>query len=191
MKISNYLRFTGAALATALIGLSSAQAETYNQLVAQDSSVGFTYEQMGVRMDGEFREFAATLSFDPAQVDQAQASFQVNLGSVDLGAPDFDAELQKPDWFNTKAFPDATFESKSIASKADNLYEVQGVLTIKGEQQLVTFDAKFEQKADQGLFSGEFTIERAAFKIGEGSWSSFDIVANDVLVRFNLAATAQ
>jgi hypothetical protein len=37
--------------------------------------------------------------------------------------------------------------------------------------------------------TGTFTIQRLAFKVGEGEWADTQIVANDVAVRFKLALT--
>jgi hypothetical protein len=43
------------------------------------------------------------------------------------------------------------------------------------------------QQMGVGL-EGRFTIRRGDFAIGEGAWSAFDVVANDVLVTFRITA---
>lgn len=187
----NLTRTTFATGITAILFMAGAHATTFDQLVAEESELAFAYEQMGVGMEGHFRDFSADLSFDPDNVEEAKASFEVKLGSVDLGAPDFDAELQKPDWFDTPEYPVATFVSESIKSLGDGNYHVKGTLGIKGIEQPLEFDAEFAEDGDKGRFSGVFTLERGAFNIGEGTWSSFDVVANDVQVQFNLVATGQ
>ena len=94
------------------------------------------------------------------------------------------------DWFNTKTFPSASFVSSAIKPLGENRYEVSGTLTIKGQSQTVTVPAVLSKDGQTGLFEGAFTIQRGQFKIGEGAWSKFDIVANDVTVNFRIAATA-
>lgn len=186
MSISTHIKFIVAGLAFALGGVTHAQ--TYGQLQPEESQVAFTFEQMGVRMDGQFRQFEAKLSFDPAQPEQGSAQIDVALASVDLGSPDFDSEAMGPDWFNVQNFPRATFVSSGIRQTAPNQYDVAGTLTIKGQSQSISVPASFENDGVKGVFQGQFTIERGQFKIGEGSWEKFDIVANDVTVKFRITA---
>ena len=40
-------------------------------------------------------------------------------------------------------------------------------------------------------FDGSFTIRRGDFSIGEGAWAKFDIVANDVLIKFRITAASK
>jgi len=42
------------------------------------------------------------------------------------------------------------------------------------------------QLTPQGVLTGSFDLKRADYKIGEGIWSKFDVVANDITVKFNL-----
>jgi polyisoprenoid-binding protein YceI len=39
----------------------------------------------------------------------------------------------------------------------------------------------------QGGLTGSFVLKRADFGIGEGMWSKFDVVANEIVVNFNLS----
>jgi len=92
-------------------------------------------------------------------------------------------------WFNTPAFPTARFESGSVKAVGENRFEVAGHLTIKGQTREVLVPATFTAQGNAGVFSGSFTLRRGDFAIGEGPWSAFDIVANDVQVEFHLTAT--
>ena len=109
-----------------------AQAAPYTAIVPAKSSVTFSYKQMGVGMDGRFKKFAAQVNFDPAKAEQAKASFDVELASVDAGSSEADDEVVTKSWFNAKAFPKASFVAKQIKQTAPNQYEVQGTLSIKG-----------------------------------------------------------
>lgn len=44
--------------------------------------------------------------------------------------------------------------------------------------------ATFAAPGERRRSAGQFTIRRGDFAIGEGAWAAFDIVANDVTVRF-------
>ena len=169
----------------------AANAGEYNQVQADKSAINFTYKQMGVAVDGKFKRFSSQLSFDPAKPAAARASFDVELASVDTGAPEGDDEVAGKPWFNTKAFPTAKFVSGSVKALGGNKYEVAGQLSIKGKTQDVVVPATFTAQGKSGVFDGSFTIRRADFSIGEGSWAKFDIVANDVLIKFRITAASK
>ena len=180
------------ALATAFAALAStAQAVEYSQVQPEKSAVTFIYKQMGVAVDGKFKKFSSQLSFDPAKAAAAKVTFDVDLGSVDTGAPEGDQEVAGKPWFNTKAFPTARFVSVSVKSLAGNKYEVAGQLSIKGKTQDIVVPATFTAQGNSGVFDGSFTIRRADFSIGEGAWSKFDIVANDVQIKFRITAASK
>ena len=166
-----------------------AQAAPYQTIVSAKSSVTFTYKQMGVAMDGRFKKFAAQVNFDPAKSEQAKASFEVELASVDTGSGEADQEVVTKSWFNTAAFPKAQFVSKQIKPTGPNQYEVLGTLSIKGQSREVKFPLKHTPQGKDGLLTGGFVMKRADFGIGEGMWAKFDVVANDIQVNFSITAS--
>ena len=179
------------ALTLALASAFTVQAAEFTQVQADKSAVNFTYKQMGVAVDGRFKRFTSQLNFDPAKPAAAKATFEVELASVDTGAPEGDDEVAGKPWFNTKAFPTARFVSSSVKPLGGNKYEVAGQLSIKGKTQEVLVPATFTPQGKNGVFDGSFTIRRADFSIGEGSWAKFDIVANDVLIKFRITAASK
>lgn len=179
------------ALILSLASALSVQAAEFTQIQADKSAVNFTYKQMGVSVDGRFKRFTSQLSFDPAKPTAAKVTFDVELASVDTGAPEGDDEVAGKPWFNTKAFPTARFVSSNVKPLGGNKYEVAGQLSIKGKTQDVLVPATFTPQGNSGVFEGSFTIRRADFSIGEGSWAKFDIVANDVQIKFRITAASK
>lgn len=178
-------------LATVLAAtLPAAQAVEYTQVQPDKSTITFAYKQMGVAMDGRFRKFAGQLSFDPAKPATARATIDVELASVDTGSSEADQEVVSKPWFNSKAFPSARFVSTGVKPLGGNRYEVAGKLTIKGLTQDVVVPATFTPQGSSGVFDGNLTIRRGDFTIGEGSWAKFDIVANEVQIKFHLTAVS-
>ena len=180
---------TTLALAAALA--PSAHAAVYTQMLPDRSSIEFIYSQMGVSMDGRFRRFSSQLSFDPAQPATARVAIEVDLASIDTGTPELDTEAAGKDWFNLKSFPTARFVATGVKPLGGNRYSVAGQLTIKGRSKDLVVPATFAAQGTTGTFTGQFTIRRGDFAIGEGAWSAFDIVANDVTVRFRLTASGK
>lgn len=175
------------ALSVAALALQ-AHAAPYQSIVPAKSSVRFNYKQMGVAMDGRFKKFSAQVNFDPAKAEQAKASFEVELASVDAGSSEADDEVVTKSWFNAAAFPKATFVAKQIKQTAANQYDVTGALSIKGQTREVKFPMKHTAQGKDGVLTGSFTIKRGDFDIGEGMWAKFDVVANDIQVNFSLTA---
>jgi len=172
-----------AALLTAL----GAHAVEYTQVQPEKSALQFSYQQMGVKMDGRFKTFNAQLAFDPARPTAAKASFDVELASVDTGASEGDQEVAGKPWFNTKAFPQATFESTSAKGTGPGKFEVAGKLVIKGEAKPLVVPVTLTQAGGVTTATGSFALKRLDFKVGEGDWADTSIVANDVQVQFKLA----
>jgi polyisoprenoid-binding protein YceI len=181
MKTLLSVTFAGLALALA----SPAFAET--KLLPAQSEVSFTSHQMGVPVDGRFRTFAAQVAFDPKKPQEAKIGLTIDLASVSLGAAESEAELAKQPWFDTKKFPQASFQSTSVKAAGPNRYEVAGKLSIKGTPRDVVVPVTLAQAGGTTTATGSFTLKRLDFRIGEGEWSDTSMVANDVQVKFKLA----
>jgi polyisoprenoid-binding protein YceI len=168
----------------------SAHALEYRQILADQSAIAFSYQQMGVTMNGKFSRFAAQLSFDPDRPESAKATIDIDLAGIDTGSADSDQEVAGKPWLNTAAFPTARFTTSRIKALGDNRYEAAGQLTLKGKTQEIAIPATFTTQGKTGVFNGRFTLRRSDFAVGEGAWAAFDVVANEVQVQFRITANA-
>ena len=176
----------GAAAWMLLSGAGLCPAHAADQaLLAAQSEVTFVAKQLGVPLDGKFKTFSAQTAFDPKSPQTSKIAFTVDLGSVALNA-DADAELVKPDWFNTPRFPKATFQSTAIKALGGGRFEVAGKLAIKGYVRDLVVPVQLKQAGGLSTATGSFALKRLDFKIGEGDWSDTSVVANDVQVKFKL-----
>ena len=175
--------------ALALTATLSAPALAQQKLVPAQSEIAFTSRQMGVPVDGRFTKFDAQVAFDPKTPEAARIAFTVDLASATLGAPETEAELVKPDWFDTKRFPQATFQSTSVKAAGPGRFDVAGKLAIKGASRDIVVPVTLAPAGANTLASGAFAIKRLDFKIGDGGWKDTSMVANDVQVKFKLALT--
>ncbi|HEY9210905.1 MAG TPA: YceI family protein [Methylotenera sp.] len=179
-----------AIVATVLAFSPLAQAAEFNHIQADKSTLVFVYKQMGVPVDGSFNKFAAQLSFDPAKLNTAKAALDLDVTSIDTGSDEGNDEVATKAWFNSKAFPRAKFESTSFKALGGNRYEVTGKMSIKGRTQTVTAPFTLNQQGSNAIVDGAFILKRADFAIGEGSWSDFGTVANEIQIKFHFIATA-
>jgi polyisoprenoid-binding protein YceI len=159
------------------------------KLIPAQSDIGFTFRQMGVPVEGKFKKFDAQLAFDPKNAAAGKVSFSIELGSATIGDAATDAELVKPDWFDTKKIPTATFQSTSIKALGGGKFEVAGKLSIKGQVHDTVVPVALTQAGGTTTATGAFAMKRLDFKIGDGEWKDTSIVANDVQVKFKLAIT--
>lgn len=154
---------------------------------AAGSEIVFVSKQLGVPVEGKFKKFDASVSFDPKKPEAGKISFVIDTGSAAIGAPETDAELPKPEWFNVAKFPKASFESTAIKATGTGKFDVTGKLSIKGSSQNVVVPVSLAQAGAVTTATGAFTLKRLAFKIGDGEWSDTSMVADDVQVKFKLA----
>lgn len=188
-------RRVAAAAAVAAIALCAVatplSAAEYKTVQADRSRIAFKYQQMGVAMDGRFPKFSSQVRFDTNKPQSASVRIEVDLASIDTGSAEGDEEVAGKSWFNIPAFPKALFVSKSITPVATwpGEFRVTGDLSIKGKSREVAFPIRLAPgTGPTATITGGFTIKRADFAIGEGSWSKFDVVGNDVQVQFSIVA---
>ena len=159
-----------------------AQALNSDALVPEKSSVRFEYKALGLKMDGKFKSFSARVNLNTARLDQAEASLTIDLASIDTGWSKIDQELMGQAWFHVAAHPKATFVLQSIKSTDAQQFEAVGRLEIKGQSREIRAPVKLSAP---DVFSGSLAFNRADFGIGQGWWSRFDLVANEIVVHFS------
>ena len=172
------------AYTAALLAATPASAE--QKLVPAQSEIAFSSKQMGVPVDGRFGRFDAQIAFDPKRPEAANIAFTVDLASAAIGTAEVEAELAKPDWFSTKLFPKATFQSTATRATGAGRFEVTGKLAIKGAARDVVVPVLLAQAGGVTTATGSFVIKRLDYRIGDGDWKDTSMVADPVQVRFKL-----
>ena len=152
------------------------------------SSVTATFKQMGVPVEAKFKQFTAQIDYDAAKPAASKATVEIQTASLDLGDPDYNKEVTKKEWFNTAQFPKASFVSSSIAAAGAGKLNVSGKLTIKGRSADVRFPLTVKTEAGKQVFEGQLPIKRLAFNIGEDEWKDTSMVADEVVIKFRVAA---
>jgi polyisoprenoid-binding protein YceI len=172
-----------AALASLALSLP-ALAQSPQKIVAEKSHIRFAFKQMNVPVEGRFRQFDATVAFDPKKPEATRAEFEVDLASIDLGNPEGETEARRKPWLNVEAFPEAKFTARTVKATGPGRYEATGPLTIKGASQDITAPFTLVDAGGMRTVEGQFALKRLQFRIGEGAWSDTETVADEVVVRF-------
>jgi polyisoprenoid-binding protein YceI len=170
----------------ALAGVVAATGASAQQLTAAQSAITFEVKQMGVPVEGRFTGFEAKLAFDPKKPEAGSVQLSVVLASAQIGDAETTRELAKPEWFDTRKHATAVFTSTAFKPGAAGRIDVVGTLALKGRSRELTVPVTLARAGAATTATGQFTLGRSDFKIGEGEWADVSIVANDVLVRFKL-----
>ena len=170
----------------AMMLMASSGAGTQAVLIDK-SEIRFIARQMGVNVEGRFRKWKANVDFRPKDLAKSKAEFEIDLASIDLASEESETEVRRPRWFDTAKFPVATFHSTAMKDLGGDRYEIAGTLTLKGKAQDEKFPIEVKKDAaGNSVATGEFTIKRLAFNIGDGQWADPTIVADDIIVRVRM-----
>ena len=97
---------------------------------------------MVTKVRGAFLSFDGTV--DVAEnAAESRVTIEIETGSVSTGAPDRDAHLTSPDFFDVGTYPNMRFVSTDIHQK-NGQWRLTGDLTIKDITRPVTLDVSFE-----------------------------------------------
>lgn len=172
-------------VATALVVVSSLlMAAQLNIGPATKSTLTATFKQEGVAVESPFTSFKGVIDFDPKNVAGATALIDVDMASLDLGDPGYNAELRKKSWFDSATYPRAVFKSTSIKAVNAARFDATGTLTVKGRVLTITVPVTVSTTAAGPVFDGSFAMSRKSFGIGDPIWE--DVVDDKVTVKFHL-----
>lgn len=152
------------------------------------SNFYFSVRHIFSKIQGHFNGYSGELRFDPANLSDSKFYFEIKTDSVDTGIAKRDKHLGSADFFDSGKFPLMIFESTNIKEAGSGLYEVSGTFTVKGQvYDLVlplTFEGISNHPAAKGQqvtgFNGKLTIDRLAYKIGNGKFFDLGVVGKDV-----------
>ncbi len=150
-------------------------------VVAAQSSIGFSGTHAGRQFKGSFQKWTAAIRFDPARLDEANATVRIDLASAFTGDKTYDKTLPEGDWFNLKATPVATFQStKFRPGAAPGKYIADGILTLRAVKVPVSLPFTLTMAGEMATMTGDVTLKRMAFGLGaesdaSGEWVSLDI----------------
>lgn len=110
------------------------------------TSVIFQVDHLGFSIvNGFFREFDATVDFDPENMETASVDFTIKADSVDTNWEARDKHIRSEDFLDVEAHPEIKFVSKTVRLTGENTADITGDITIKGETREATFKATLRQ----------------------------------------------
>lgn len=128
-------------------------------------TLAISITQFGSTVTGEFADWTASISFDPAilQGTAGAVTTTVAIGSLTLGS--VTGQALGPDYFDATTFPTATYEAE-IVTVPDG-FEAQGTLTIKDITVPVTLPLALVVEGDTATLETSTELNRLDFNIGQ------------------------
>lgn len=152
------------------------------------SRVAFVASMNGQPINGAFRRFDARIAFDPANLAGSSVVAQIDTGSAATGDASRDQSLPTADWFNTRAFPRATFRSTRFKALGGNRYLADGVLSIRGVDRPVSLPFQLAIAGKRARMQGNLTLDRRWFGVGQGQFAGTEAVAAQVRITITINA---
>lgn len=151
----------------------------------------FTYNHLGYsNQTSRFDRTTGKIVFD-AEAEKGSVDIVIDMKSVSTGSPTFNEHIQGEDFFDTAAYPTATFKSTAVKFVAGKPASIDGNLTIKGVTLPVMLTVSGFKEMMHPMMKREAiganastTVKRSAFNAGK--YAPF--VSDDVTI--NIAVEA-
>lgn len=156
---------------------------------ARQSRLGFSTRWAGNAVTGNFRQWSGDIRFDPANLAGSKAVILVQTGSALTGIKEPDDNLPGEDWFNTRRFPTARYETTAIRNVGPNRYVADGNLTLKGVTYRLALPFTVTIAGNVATMSGQATLDRMTLRLGLESDASAEWVARETVVNVAVRAT--
>jgi cytochrome b561/polyisoprenoid-binding protein YceI len=162
--------------------------ETPRWAIAPGGRLGFATSWSGTKIDGNFGNWSADIRFNPDALPRSKIRVTIAVASANSGDSERDGTLKGSDFFDTGNHPQATWASTAIRHLGGNRYRADGTLSLRGVSRPVpiTFTLAIDGKDAQ--VSGNASLSRLAFGVGQGEFSGTGDLPDKVSVRFDFRA---
>ncbi|HWG31846.1 MAG TPA: YceI family protein [Steroidobacteraceae bacterium] len=158
------------------------------------SKLEYEFVQAGAQNKGTFKKLTTTLDFAADNLAASKLDVVVDMTSLDSGDKERDDTLRGADLFNIAKYPQARFTSAQIVKTASG-YDAVGKLTLRGVSRDTHVPFTLRTVTEQGkpvsYLTGQTTIKRLEFGVGQGDWKSTEWVGDAVTVSYSVRLTGQ
>lgn len=149
---------------------------TYN-IDSPHSTAMFRVQHLGAgNFWGRFNDVQGTIKFDAHDAEKTfEFAITIPVVSIDSGIEKLDTHLKSPDFFNAKENEAISFKSTAIERLSQNVWDVEGNLTLNGVTNEIVALVRFVGTAAMGRggkqragFEATIDIERSEFGMNYG-----------------------
>ena len=164
------------------------------QFDAVHTNFFFAVKHTYATVRGQFMDFSGDVYFDPDNPAKSRFDFVIKVNSIDTKVSKRDTHLRSPDFFDAAKYPEITFKSSRVSRGGDNIYIVEGTLTIKDVSRDLALEFVYHGQKENPLKAGEIvagldttlTIDRLEYHVGDGKFYKMGIVGKDIDILFTV-----
>lgn len=153
-------------------GSAAAVQDVASWAILRTSTLRFRTSWSGDPIDGAFTRFDGDIDFSPDQLDRSRVEIRVDTGSAVSGDGQRDETLKSPDWFSVASHATATFKADRFRRTGPDRYIAGGTLRLKGVTLPISLPFTLRINGDKAIMQGSATVDRTAYRIGEGEFAS-------------------
>jgi polyisoprenoid-binding protein YceI len=156
--------------------------------VQKGSTLSFATTWSGDPIQGHFERWTADIVFSPDALDKSKVTVTIDTTSAKTGDDQRDASLPSSDWFDAGAHPKATFTATKFDHPGGDRYVAHGTLNLRGVAKPIDLPFRLTIAGDTAKVSGQASLDRLVFGVGQGDFQATDQVPAKVTVRVELTA---
>ncbi|MBK9107200.1 MAG: YceI family protein [Saprospiraceae bacterium] len=171
--------FSTIMLLTLAFGISAKDPQTLNSKVnLQESTIAWTGYKVTGKHNGLVNLKSASLNFEGNILKGG--SFEIDMTSISCldmtgeYATKLVNHLKSDDFFGVANHPVVSFATTKVVHQGQDLYKIEGNLTIKGVTKPIRFNSKVKDMDGQKQLTAQIKLDRADFNVKYGSGSFFD-----------------
>jgi polyisoprenoid-binding protein YceI len=131
----------------------------------EKSQLNFTASTWMSDVKGTFGDWSVTGTVSGPKLNDLKFKVTVNTASLNTRTAARDKHLKTDEYFWVEKYPTATFESSEITMKDESHFRIKGLLTFRGVQKNIEFDARLEKVDALYHVYGSFVVNRREYGI--------------------------
>ncbi len=157
-------------------------------IVPESSKVSFEAVLYKAPFTAYFKNFSGKIVFNPDDLSTALADITLDMGQIQSGDAERDQTMGAADWFDTAAFPQSRFVTRSFEKGEGDSYVAIGDITIRGVTMPLIIPFQLQILDVKARMTATFSLDRGQFGVGQGQWQGEDTVGRTVNVSVDLTA---
>jgi len=159
-----------------------------SEWTVQDGTLSITVQQFGAGVTGQFDNWTAAISFDPAVTSGEAGRVEVTVDITSLTLGSITDQAMGPGYFDAAQFATAQFTGTLMPTDVAGTYRVPGTLTLKGIEQPLDLTTQIVLEGGNATATGSGTTQRMLYNIGADQTDQ-GTLGFEVAINFDLTAT--
>lgn len=140
------------------------------EIDSSHSGIHFSVRHMVVaKVRGQFARWSGSVVADDGDLSRASIQAVIDASSIDTGVIDRDTHLKSADFFDVAKYPELSFRSRRVDKQSDEVFRVEGELTIRGTTREVVLEVEYSGRTkdpwgnERAGFTAKTAIDRKDF----------------------------